>query len=52
MDILVDCWLTCVEVTVILFVELAVGIVAIVAGFGFKHTYLVSGYIFFNPDEL
>ena len=29
------------EVTVILFVEFAVGIAAIVAGFGYKHTYIV-----------
>lgn len=33
------------EVTVILMVEFAVGILAIVAGFGYKHTYLVSCYI-------
>ena len=32
------------EVTVILLVEFAVGIVAIVSGFGFKHTYFVSAF--------
>ena len=30
------------EVTVILLIEFAVGIVAIVSGFAFKHTYFVS----------
>ena len=30
------------EVTVIIFVEVAVGIIAIIAGFGFKHTYVVG----------
>lgn len=30
------------EVTVILFVEFAVGIAAIGAGFGYRHTYIVS----------
>lgn len=30
------------EVTVILLIEFAVGILAIIAGFGFKHTYVVS----------
>ena len=28
----------------ILFVEFAIGIAAIVAGFGYKHTYIVSFY--------
>ena len=32
------------EVTVILLVEFAVGIVAIISGFGFKHTYFVSTF--------
>ena len=30
------------EVTVVLLIEFAVGILAIIAGFGFKHTYVVS----------
>ena len=30
------------EVTVIILVEFAVGLTAIIAGFGFKHTYVVS----------
>ena len=30
------------EVTVIIFVEFAVGIAAIGAGFGYRHTYIVS----------
>jgi len=30
------------EVTVIIFIEVFVGAVALISGFGFKHTYYVS----------
>lgn len=30
------------EVSVILFVEFTIGIAVIIAGFGYKHTYVVS----------
>jgi len=33
------------EVTVIIFVELLVGIAAIISGFGFRHTYVVSLFV-------
>lgn len=39
-------WQFSAEVTVILLVEFAVGIVAIVSGFGFKHTYFLFTGIF------
>ena len=41
-NIIIDTFNFLSEVTVILLVEFAVGVVAIVSGFGFKHTYLVS----------
>ena len=34
------------EVTVILFVEFAVGITVIAAGFGYKHTYIVQETVY------
>ena len=34
------------EVTVIIFIEVFVGIVALVSGFAFKHTYYVSLVVF------
>lgn len=40
------------EVTVILFVEVVVGVIAIVAGFGFKHTYVVGGNHDFEHIQL
>jgi len=34
------------EVTVIVLVEFAVGLTAIISGFGFRHTYIVSGDVY------
>ena len=34
------------EVAVIVLVEFAVGLTAIISGFGFRHTYIVSGDVY------